>query len=404
MQINSPSPNIYMDYAATTPLDERVWQAMDEARAEAWANPSSLHSAGARSKELLEEARQQVLSLLDAPEAAQLIWTSHGTEANNLALLGLAQSEQAKTKRHLISTPIEHSAVLKPLQWLAAHQGFELTLLAVEPDGRVLPETLAQALRPDTLLLSLGHGNNEVGTLQDLETLGALAQAAGVLVHTDAVQTVGKVPLSLKHLPVDYLSASAHKFYGPRGIGFLYCAPNAPLPCALQWGGGQEQGVRAGTVNTLGAIGTAKALALCLEQQEEEAPRLRRLASYFKMALHNKAEKEQAGLSQLITWHGCKEVMQRLPGLVSLSLPPLEGEAMVLQLDLQGIAASSGSACNSQKVEGSPVLKAMGASDAVASSMLRFSMGRFSSKEEVDAVITQMLVLLKKAARKQRKP
>lgn len=396
--------HLYLDHAATTPLAPEVQAAMSLAAEgqNAWANASSLHGLGQEANTLLEEARAQVARCLGVSENSSLTWTSGGTESNNLVLLGLAFAELAKPpadqKKHLVISPIEHSAVLDPAQWLANQWGFELSYPAVTTEGSITPQALEAVLREDTLLVSIGHANNEVGIIQDIQALGHVCRQRRVLFHTDAVQTVGKLPLNLESLSVDYLSCSGHKFYGPRATGLLYRHPEAPKPLAIYRGGGQESGQRPGTVNTLGAVGLAKALSLCCERQASETERLRELAERFKTVLVS----ELGSLAEGLVVNSPSEPSRCLPGLVHLSVPPGEGEALVLQLAMRGVAISSGSACNTHKVEPSRVVLALGKSEAVAKATLRFSFGYGTTWKALEEALPAIVSVLKKPLKKAR--
>jgi len=389
--MSSTVPNrIYLDHAATTPLDERVKSAMLPFLEDRFGNPSSLHYWGRQARKALEEARQSIAENLGA-HAQEMVFTSGATEADNLAVIGVAQALQAKG-RHIITTGIEHAAVDSACQLLET-QGWEVTRLPVDQDGFVSPETLKAAIRPDTVLASIIHGNNEIGTIQPIETLGNVLREHGVLFHVDAVQTIGKLPFQLSQLPVDYLSLSAHKIYGPKGVGALYIREGAPLPLPLIVGGGQEQNLRSGTENLAGIVGLAKALEIAVSMLPTEMPRLRELQERFmQQVLHHVPAAEL---------NGPRDVSQRVPGNVHFSFPPVEGEALVLRLDLKGIAVSSGSACHSAVIEPSRIVKALEKSDEIARSTVRFSMGRSTTAEQLQTVATTLPEILKKLSKKQ---
>jgi cysteine desulfurase len=384
---SAPSPTLYLDHAATTPLDERVSEAMATYRARHFANPNSLHTPGQDAAEAYQQAKATIARCLNA-HPDQFTLTSGGTEANNLALLGLARALKGKGK-HLVTSAVEHSAVLAPLRYLAEHEGFELTVLPVDSVGRVSPAAVADALRPDTILASIMHANNEVGTLQPIAEMGELLRAAGVVFHVDAVQTVGKLPLDLSTLPIDALSCSAHKFYGPKGVGFLYLHPACPRPVPLQFGGSQEAGLRGGTTPVELAIGLATALELVCAKQADTLAHLSALTTLMI-----------DGLMPLLPPQGClntpPDPAHRVPGIVNVCLPPRQGDQWVMQLAMRGIAVASGSACHAGQIDPSHVLLAMGRDPAVARCSVRFSMGRHTTADEVEqalAVIGRLIVI-----------
>ncbi|WP_373533495.1 cysteine desulfurase family protein [Vampirovibrio sp.] len=373
----SPQLPVYMDHAATTPLDPLVLEAMLPYWQERFGNPSSLHRWGREARQALQASRQTLANALGC-QPGEIYFTSGATEANNLAILGLGPVLKSKG-RHLITTQIEHAAIASPCQWLES-QGWEVTWLPVDAEGFVSPESLLAALRPDTALVSIIHGNNEIGTVQDIQKLGALLGAHNVLFHVDAVQTVGKLPLTLSALPVDYLSFSGHKIYGPKGIGALYVREGCPLPVAQVMGGGQELSVRSGTENLAGIVGMAKALERCVQNLSVETPRLQDLQAQLIQAV------ELAVPDAIL--NGPRNLTQRVPGNVHFSFPPAEGEALVLHLDLKGIAVSSGSACHSAVIEPSRVVQALGKSEAIAKATVRFSLGRDNTAADVQRVAT----------------
>ncbi len=368
---------IYLDHAATTPLDPQVKAAMLPFMEEQFGNPSSLHYWGRQARKALEQARERIANCLNA-RPNEVVFTSGATEADNLALFGVAEALRG-SKKHLVTTQIEHAAVANACRRLEA-QGWEVTWLPVDAEGFVSPDELQRAVRPDTALVSIIHGNNEIGAIQPIEQLGEFLKARGVLFHIDAVQTVGKLPLSLADLPVDYLSLSAHKFYGPKGAGALYVREGAPLPAPMLMGGGQENNLRSGTENLAGIVGMAEALALATEMIGTETPRLRALQSRF-------TEDVLRAVPGAVL-NGPREAALRVPGNAHFSFPPGEGEALVLHLDLKGIAVSSGSACHSAVIEPSRIIKALGKADDVARATVRFSMGRSTTEAELDRVIS----------------
>ncbi len=365
---------IYMDNHATTPVDPRVLDAMLPYFGEVFGNAASKsHSFGWRAEEAVEAAREQVARLIGAT-AREIVWTSGATESNNLAIKGAAQFHRAKG-RHLVTCATEHKAVLDSMHALE-REGFEVTVLGVGRDGRLDPEAVRAALRPDTVLVSVMHANNETGVVHPIEEIGAITRAAGVLLHTDAVQSAGKIPFDVEAANVDLASLSAHKFYGPKGVGALYVRrrPRARLQPQMD-GGGHERGLRSGTLNVPGIVGMGRAAELALAERDAEAPRVLALRERLRAGL-------EAGLD-LVTVNG--SLAHRLPGNLNVSFAYVEGEAMMMAI--KDVAVSSGSACTSASLEPSYVLRAMGVSDDLAHSSIRFGLGRFNTAEEVDHVV-----------------
>ncbi|ADH63479.1 Cysteine desulfurase [Allomeiothermus silvanus DSM 9946] len=357
---------IYLDYAATTPLDPEVKTGMEQAFG-AWGNPSSVHAEGRRAKALLEESRERVAKAIGA-RSREIIFTSGGSEADALAILGYAL---AKGKGHLLSTRLEHSAVLIAMGGLE-RLGYAVTYLEPEPlTGMVYPDQVAQALRPDTLLVSVMAVNNELGTLYPIREMAEVCKARGVVFHTDAVQAAGTLPLDVQELGVDMLSLAAHKFYGPKGAGALYLRKGLELfPIAP---GKQEQGFRGGTENLPAVYGMALALEKAVRLIPEETPRL--------LALRHRLE------SALLALPGVElngHPTHRSPKHVNVTAKGADGEGLLLNLDLMGVCASSGSACSSGSLEPSHVLTAIGRSKAEARASVRFSLGRYTTEAEVD--------------------
>ncbi|MDX2083852.1 MAG: cysteine desulfurase family protein [Candidatus Melainabacteria bacterium] len=397
---------VYLDHAATTPVSAEVLDAMAPLWQQSFANPASLHTPGRQAKQHWQWALDTLAEVFFT-QPADWILTSGGTEADNLAILGVARAQkQARplATPHLIVSAIEHAAVLEAARFLEAYEGFHVSYLPVDACGRVTVETLEAAIRPETVLVSVMHGNNEVGTLQPIDALGSLCRARGVPFHTDAVQTAGKLPLDLSQLPVDYLTLSAHKLYGPKGVGALYCHPHAPRPQPLVYGGDQQQGLRPGTVPVYLAVGLAAALQQCVQQQATEIPRLWALTTHLQqqlqMALGDAftSQPRPAGTTvqpNTRLWlNGPAEASARVPGLVNLSVPGREGEALVLNLDLQGFAVSSGSACHSGRQEPSSVLLAMGADPSRARGSVRIALGRSSTQADLDRLVAALVRLL----------
>lgn len=367
--------SIYLDHAATTPMRQEAYEAMIPYLTETFGNPSSIHAFGRTVRKDLEDARERVANALKV-QPQEIYFTGGGTEADNIALLGVAAKLKDKG-RHIITSAIEHHAVLHTCEALA-RQGCSLTVLPVDKFGMVSPAELEKAIRPETILVSIMHANNEVGTVQPIKELAAIAHEGEALFHTDAVQTVGNIPLDIKDLGVDLLSASAHKLYGPKGVGLLYIRKGTKL-ANVAYGGAQERSMRPGTENVAGIIGFARALELAMAEQPETCQRL---------ASHR--DKLIKGLTALpdVSLNGHPQ--QRLPGNVNVSVERVEGESLILSLDMEGIAVSSGSACTSGSLEPSHVLMAMGLSHQRAHGSLRFTLGKSTSQEDIDYVLKVM--------------
>jgi cysteine desulfurase len=363
---------IYLDYAATTPLDPAVIAAMTECLATdgGRGNPASLHGWGRRASARIETARAEVAALIGAA-AEDIVFTSGATESDNLAVLGAARAA-AERGRHLVSTRIEHKAALDPCRRLQK-EGFAVTLLAPDRTGRIDPQALAAALRPETVLVSVMWVNNETGVIQDVEAIGALCRERGILFHTDAAQAVGKVPMAMRELPIDLMSFTAHKFYGPKGIGALYV--RAGVRARLQpllYGGGQERGLRPGTLATHQIIGFGAACTLARAALAHEPQRVAALR-----------DRLWAQLVPLGGVHLNGAGAPRVAGLLNVSIEGVEGESLVT--GLPELAVSTGSACNSASAEPSYVLRALGRDTELAQSSLRFSLGRFSQRADIEA-------------------
>jgi cysteine desulfurase len=362
---------IYMDYAATTPVDPKVaakmagYLTLDGV----FANPASIHAQGRAARAAVEEARGQVAALVGS-EPSEIVFTSGATESDNLAIKGLAGFHQHKG-RHIVTSRIEHKAVLDACKQLGK-EGFEITWLKPDADGLIQPAAVQAALRPDTVLVTLMHANNELGVLNDIATIGKLVRAHGAAFHVDAAQSAGKVAIDLKHLDVDLMSFAAHKVYGPKGMGALYVRrfPKVNLEPLIH-GGGHEQGLRSGTLATHQIVGMGTAFQLARELLPSEAPRLTALRERLWRALQ-----QIPGI--LLNGHAT----QRLPGILNVSFPQVEGESLLYACE--EVAVSSGSACNAADREPSYVLRALGRDDQLAGASLRFSLGRFSTEAEVD--------------------
>lgn len=362
---------VYLDYPATTPVDPRVVDAMLPFFTECYGNAASTsHDWGWEAERAVEDARSIVAEALHARES-EIIFTSGATESNNLALKGVAQ--RATERRHLVTVTTEHSSVLEVMRQLE-RDGFEVTYLPVQPDGLLDLERVRETISHRTLLISVMLVNNEIGVIQPVADIAQMAHEHGILVHTDATQAVGKIPVDVRALKVDLLSFSAHKFYGPKGTGGLYLQQTSPkirLKPLFQ-GGGQEYGLRSGTLNVPGIVGLGKALELCLAEMAAEQKRLQELRHYL----------EENILKRIPDAWVNGHPHQRVPYIVSLTIPGVAGEALLLSL--KQVAVSAGSACASGGVEPSHVLRALGVGDSAARSSLRLGLGRFTTREDID--------------------
>ena len=375
---------IYLDHNATTPPRPEVVDLVTRVLRDAWGNASSVHAYGQQAKAALDEARSRVAALLGA-EATEVVLCGSGTESDNLALRGAADAQAEAGRRHLITTAIEHEAVRATMAALG-RQGFRITTVPVDDSGIVSVEAVRDALSPDTALVSVMHANNELGTLQPIAEIAALARDAGALMHTDAVQTAGRVPLDVRALGVDLLTLSAHKFYGPKGAGALYIRRGVRLAPTLT-GGRQERGRRSGTEPVANYAGLGLAAELAQAALTDEPPRLARLRDRLEQAL-------LAALPATIR-NGAGS--PRVPNTTNLSFPGVESESLLIGLDLEGVAVSSGSACSSGTLEPSHVLRAMGCSHARALGSVRFSLGAANSEADIDqavAAVTRVVTRL----------
>lgn len=366
---------VYLDNSATTPVDPRVAEKMMQCLTldGNFGNAASRsHLFGWRAEEAVEEARQQVAELIGA-DAREIVWTSGATEANNLALKGVAQANRTKG-RHIVTSMIEHKAVLDPCRQLE-QDGFEVTYLKPNVYGEITLESVVNALREDTILVSLMHGNNELGVLTDIAAIGKETRERGIYLHVDAAQTTGKVAIDVNAMNVDLMSLTAHKTYGPKGIGALYVrrSPKVKLEAQIH-GGGHERGMRSGTLATHQIVGMGEAFALAKADMQEDCTRITALR-----------EKLWHGLSEMPGVHLNGDSPNRVAGVINVGFDGVDGE--VLLMSLTDIAVSSGSACTSASLEPSYVLRAMGLPDELAHASLRMSVGRFTTEEEIDFVI-----------------
>ena len=362
----------YFDYAATTPVDPRVLESMIPYFTENFGNANSLYAIGRDAYRTVEAAREQVAALIGAERPDEVIFTSGGTESDNTALVGILTRIAPDGGAHVIVSAFEHHAILEPAEYLEK-QGYELTVVAPRSDGHIHPDDLRDAMRPNTKLVSIMHANNEIGTINDIAALAAVAHEGGALFHTDAAQTLGKIPFNVVELGVDAASFSSHKIYGPKGFGALYLKKRTPFAPLLR-GGGQEFKKRSGTQNTPGAVGFAKALEIMVAEQQTEAVRLTALRDRIIDGVLATLENTQVTAPE----------GERLPHIASLLINGVEGEAMLLQLDNKGIAVSTGSACSSGSLEPSHVLLSIGCPPEIAHGSLRISLGRFTTDADVD--------------------
>ncbi|MEM2089665.1 MAG: cysteine desulfurase NifS [Candidatus Pacearchaeota archaeon] len=363
---------IYLDYAATTPVASEVLEAMKPYFSEKYGNASSLHAFGQEARKALEDARKKIANFINA-RPAEIIFTSGGTESNNLAIKGIAFANKEKGK-HIITSKIEHHAVLEPCKWLEK-QGFKVTYLPVNNEGIVNPEDVEKAITKETILVSIMHANNEIGTIQPIEEIGKICRKHKVYFHTDAVQSFGKLEIDVKKMNIDLLSASAHKIYGPKGVGLLYVNRDVKIE-PIQHGGGHETGLRSGTENVAGIVGFAKAVELVQKLGKKEQEREKKLRDKI--------------IDKLLEIKGTKlngSRTKRLFNNINVSFKGIEGEALLIRLDQEGFAVSTGSACSSKSLEPSHVLTALGLKPEEAHGSLRITIGRYTTEQDVDMLL-----------------
>ncbi|MDE3113873.1 MAG: cysteine desulfurase [Chloroflexota bacterium] len=364
----------YLDHAATTPVDPEVAEAMARVLRDVPGNPSSVYAEGRRARSLVDEARAQVAAAIGA-DPAEIVFTSGGTEADNLALRGVLTAREGEADG-LVVTTIEHHAVLDTAEDLERHGRARVTRVPVDRDGLVDPAAVARAIDARTALVSIMHANNEIGTIEPIEEIGAVCRAQGVTFHTDAVQSVGILPFDVRSLPVDLVSVNAHKFYGPKGVGALY-ARRGTRCATVQTGGGQEKGRRTGTENVPGIVALGVAMRIASERRERDARRLAALRDRIVAGVRERVP------DAILTGHATR----RLPNNASFCFPGTQGESLVVALDLEGIAASSGSACASGSTEPSHVLTAIGLDREIAQGSLRLTVGRDTTDADVDRLL-----------------
>lgn len=380
--MNKTQPRrVYADNAATTALGKTALDRMTLALETLYGNPSSLHTVGQEAKEALEAARAQIAQCLHAADPREILFTSGGSESDNTAIRSAAYTGARRGKKHLISTAFEHHAVLHTLDALQK-EGFEVTLLPVSADGFVTAEQVKAAIRPDTALVSVMYANNEIGTVQPIREIAAVCRAAGVVSHTDAVQAVGHIPVDVQTDGVDMLSLSAHKFHGPKGIGVLYVRRGVPLIPLIR-GGAQERKLRAGTENLPSILGMTAALREATAALPESMARLSALRDRLIDGILSIPHTVLNGTAQ-------RDISHRLPGTVNVCVEGIEGESLLLRLDLAGICASSGSACTSGSLEPSHVLLAIGRPAEIAHGSLRLSLSDTNTEEDVDYILEKL--------------
>ena len=373
---------VYLDYSATTPVKEDVVKEMLPYYTKFYGNPSSLYDMGLEAKAGIDKARERVAKLINA-DSREIFFTSCGTEADNWVLEGASDALRRKGN-HIITSRIEHHAILHTCEYLEKH-GFEITYLDVDREGFVHPETLEKAIRPETVLISIMMVNNEIGTIQPIKELAAVAKKHGVLFHTDAVQGLGNVPIDVKDLGVDFLSMSAHKIYGPKGIGALYMRRGIRISTFMH-GGAQESKKRAGTENTAGIVGFGKAAEMAMEGLSEHIRHSTDLRNYFW-------EKIESNISG-VQLNGPKD--KRHPGNLNISFDYIEGEAILLLLNGNGISVSTGSACSSKSLAPSHVLDAIGVSITKMNGTIRFTVGDFTTREDIDYVVDVLIKVVER--------
>jgi cysteine desulfurase len=364
---------VYLDHSATTPVDPEVAELIMTYYTSKFGNPSSIHAYGREAKKGLEDARQQIATLIGA-QPEEIVFTSGGTEADNMALIGAALANQKKGN-HIITSAVEHHAILDTCKYLEK-QGFKLTILPVDEDGLLSVEAVEKALTPETILVSIMHANNEVGTIQPIEEIGKLLQGKGIIFHVDAVQSLGKIPVNVNDLGVNLLTASSHKIYGPKGVGCLYIRKGTRIQ-SLVHGGSQERKRRSGTENLPGIVGFGKACELAGQRMEADSAMIADLRDRLMKGIFDRIDHVK------LNGHPTK----RVPTNLNVSFEFIEGESLLLSLDMKGIAGSSGSACTSGSLDPSHVLLSMGICHEIAHGSLRLTLGRENTVEDVDYVL-----------------
>jgi len=375
-KVSAVMERIYLDHAATTPVDRAVIEAMNPYFYERFGNASSPHTVGQKAKKAIEDARDHLAGFIGA-QAEEIVFTSGGTESNNHAILSTALARRSQGN-HIIVSNIEHHSVSEPIAFLEK-EGFQITRIGVDQDGLVNPVDVAQAINDKTILISVMHANNEIGAIQPIAEIGKIAREKGILFHSDCVQTVGHIPVNVEGLQVDFLSLSAHKFYGPPGVGALYIRKGTNIPSFLR-GGDQERGRRASTHNLPGIVGLGKAVELCQSKMTEEMN--------AQIVLRDKVIAEIFKRVDGVRLNG--HPRKRLPNNMNFSFDDIDGESLLMSLDIAGIAASMGSACTSGSMEASYVLKAVGLSEELAFGSLRVTIGRWTTSQHINCFIEQL--------------
>ena len=375
---------IYLDYAATTPVDPRVLKAMLPYFSEKFGNTMSLHSFGQEAKEALEESRGVIADLMGA-KPQEIIFTGSASESNNLALKGVALAKaSANQGGHIIISPIEHACVMESARWLES-QGFEITRLKVDKYGLVSPDDVKKAIKKDTILVSIMHANNEIGTIEPIEEIGKICREKGIYFHTDAAQSFGKIPIDVNKMNIDLMTVSSHKMYGPKGAAALFIRKGTKIEPLIH-GGGHESGLRSSTVNVAAIVGFAEAARICEREMKKEAKREIKLRDKLIKGVLEKIE------GSYLNGHP----RERLPNNINFSFPGIEGESLIMQLDFLGIAASTGSACSSEKLEPSHVLLAIGLKPEQAHGSLRLSLGKWTKEKDINYVLEVLPKVVKR--------
>ena len=375
---------IYLDYAATTPVDPRVVKAMLPYFSEKFGNTMSLHSFGQEAKEALEESRGVIADLMGA-KPQEIIFTGSASESNNLALKGVALAKaSANQGGHIIISPIEHACVMESARWLES-QGFEITRLKVDKYGLVSPDDVKKAIKKDTILVSIMHANNEIGTIEPIEEIGKICREKGIYFHTDAAQSFGKIPIDVNKMNIDLMTVSSHKMYGPKGAAALFIRKGTKIEPLIH-GGGHESGLRSSTVNVAAIVGFAEAARICEREMKKEAKREIKLRDKLIKGVLEKIE------GSYLNGHP----RERLPNNINFSFPGIEGESLIMQLDFLGIAASTGSACSSEKLEPSHVLLAIGLKPEQAHGSLRLSLGKWTKEKDINYVLEVLPKVVKR--------
>ena len=389
---NKPKKRIYLDYAATTPVDPRVVKAMSSYWTEKFGNAMSIHSFGQEAKEALEKSRETVADLMGA-KPSEIIFTSSATESNNLALKGVGLASLSRERsgfanknkgKHIIISQIEHLCIIKITKWLEK-QGFEITHLGVDKYGFVNPKEVERAIKKETILVSIIHGSNEIGTIQPIKEIGKICKNKGVYLHTDAVQSFGKIPIDVNKMNIDLLTASSHKMYGPKGVGCLFIREGIKIEPVLH-GSGQEFGIRPSTVNLSGIVGFAEACKIAKKEMEKEGQRL--------IKLRDKLIKEVLRKIKGSYLNGLPK--NRLPNNINFRFNGAEGESIVIHLDLLGIAVSTGSACSSNNLKPSHILLALGLKPEETHGSIRITLGKWTTEKEINYFLKVLPEIIKK--------